>query len=96
MMDITLVLPWLSLALGAIAIYKFAESKRINAMQEGRRQQEVEQLRKDLTSAHDKIRDLEKEHRCFDIDLAEVKSDVKHILVLLEKIEKRLENGTTH
>jgi septal ring factor EnvC (AmiA/AmiB activator) len=95
-MDITLVLPWLSLALGVIAIYKFAESKKERAMQEGRRHQEIEQLRKDLTNAHDKIRDLEKETRCFDLDLAEVKGDVKHILLVLEKIEKRLENGSPH
>jgi len=96
MIDVTTLLPWLSLALGVIAIYKFAESKRERAMQEGRRQQEIEQLRKDLTNAHDKIRDLEKETRCFDLDLTEVKSDVKHILSVLEKIERKLENGNPH
>ena len=93
MISVENVLPWLSIAMGLIAIYKFIESKRTNIMQEGRRQQEIEQLRKDLTQAHDKIRDLEKETRCFDLDLAEVKGDVKHILDSLARIERKLEGA---
>jgi hypothetical protein len=96
MMDIGIVLPWLSIAVGIIAISRFYSDRRDRAVEEGKMKGEIAQLRKDLDAAYINIRGLETNARCVDIDLAEVKSDVKHILDALERIERKLESGVTH
>jgi hypothetical protein len=95
-MDIVVMLPWISLAVGIIAISRFYSDRRDRAVEEGKMKGEIVQLRKDLDAAYVKMRDLETNARCVDIDLAEVKSDVKHIIDALERIERRLENGPPH
>jgi hypothetical protein len=96
MMDISLALPWISIAVGIIAISRFYSDRRDRAVEEGKMKGEIAQLRKDLDSANLNIRGLESNARCVDIDLAEVKSDVKHILDALERIERKLESVNPH
>jgi len=91
-MDVTLIMPWLSLAVALIAILRFSDYKRQGAIMEGERLAKIKELEKDLMNAHNKIRDLEKETRCFDLDLAEVKNDIKHILSSITRIEKMMED----
>ena len=95
-MDIVPMLPWISIAVGIIAISRFYSDRRDRAVEEGKMKGEIVQLRKDLDAAYIKMRDLETNARCVDIDLAEVKSDVKHIIDALDRIERRLENGPAH
>ena len=90
-MTITTLLPWLSLVVGLIAITRFYFDRWDRAVEEGKMQNEFTQLRKDLDACHLKIRDMENDARMVDIDLAEVKSDVKHILAALGRIEDKLE-----
>ena len=90
-MDVNVIMPWLSLAVALIAILRFSDYKRQGAMMDGEKQARIHQLEKDVINAHDKIRDLEKQTRCFDLDMAEVKNDIKHILVSITKIEKMME-----
>ena len=91
-MDINLIMPWLSMAVALIAILRFSDYKRQGAVTEGKKCAEMEQLKRDIASAHDKVRDLEREHRGFDIEIVEMKSDIKHILQSITKIEKMLED----
>jgi len=91
MTDPSLILPWLSLILGLIAIYGFYNQRRINAMDQGKKQADIAQLRKDIDHAFDKLHLLEETSKCTDIDLAELKTDMKHVLGALERIERKLE-----
>ena len=93
MSDLSLILPWLSLAVGLIAVLRFYQDKRDRAIDEGRMKQTFEQLRKDIDLASIKISELERAQSCSDIDMAEVKRDVKHILESLNRIEDRLSKG---
>jgi hypothetical protein len=95
-MDVSVALPWVSIVVGVIAILKFYADRRDRAVEEGKMKGEIAQLRKDIDAAYINIRSLEANARCVDIDLTEVKSDVKHILDALVRIERKLENGSAH
>ena len=60
-------------------------------MEEGKRQQIVEQLRCDLERAHVKIRDLETRLNSASGDMRELKTDVKHILAAIQSMESKLD-----
>jgi hypothetical protein len=87
------VLPWLSLVVGLAAISKFYTDRRDRAIEEGKMQREIQQLRKDVDSAYLKMREIESAARCVDIDLASVQNDIKHILAALVRIENKLEQA---
>ena len=89
-MQISTILPYISLIVGLIAVYKFYDDKRNRAIEEGQMRQTVAQLRKDIDAAYIKIHDIEKNASCAEIDLAEVRRDVKHILDALARIETKL------
>lgn len=91
MINITSFLPWLSFIIGLIAIYGFYNQRRAYAMEQGKKQADITQLRRDLDHAFEKIHSLEESGRCTDIDLAELRTDMKHVISSLERIEKKLE-----
>jgi archaellum component FlaC len=92
-MELHLILPWLSLAVGVIAISRFYFDRWDRAVEEGKMRGEIEQLRKDIDSAYAKMRDMENVARCVDVDIASIQSDIKHILSALVRIENKLEQS---
>jgi hypothetical protein len=92
MIDISSVLPLISFIIGLIAIYGFYNQRRQTAMDQGKKQADILQLRKDIDHAFDKIQVLEKSGACTDKDLAELRTDMKHVLTALERIERKLES----
>ena len=61
------------------------------AVERGRHLQEVEQLKSDLTRAHEKIRALEAIVHRGDVSMAEIRVEVKNILDTVQRIEKKLD-----
>jgi len=90
MSDLDKLLPWLSIIGTAIAIYAFLNQRRNNAVEQGKKQQEIEQLKKDLREAFEKLRILEKASSCTDVSIEGLKKDVKYIVMMIEKIEAML------
>lgn len=90
MNTLELVLPWISTAVGLAALYGFFDQRKKVAMSEGQRNQEFFQLRKDLDHAYEKLHALEEGVRCTENDLTEVRTDIKHILAALGRIEDTL------
>ena len=92
-MEISVVLPWLSLVVGILAISKFYADRRDRAVEEGKMQGEIAQLRRDIDAAYSKMREMETAARCADVDIASIQSDIKHILSALVRIENKLEQS---
>ena len=57
---------------------------------EGKRQQEQRQLAQMLTEAQHKIAELEGRIQQSDVNMAEIKVEIKHISAAVERIEKKL------
>jgi len=95
----TITLPFLvSLAaiLGFILAYlKFSSERRIAErdaeVKEGIHKREHEQLKTDLIQANSKIVDLMVKVQQNEVNSAEIKTDIKHILAALTDIQKKLE-----
>lgn len=91
MTDLSAVLPWLSLILAGIAIFGFFDQRRNVAIREGVRAAESLQLRKDVDSAHDKIRVLDASSRGVDVCMAAVQTKLDNIEAKLANIERKLD-----
>ena len=81
------LLPIISILVGVSAIIGFFSNRKAAAVLEGKRQKELEQLEKDVMAAHEKIRQLEEAGKCTDGDIRELKTDMKHVIAALERIE---------
>lgn len=59
-------------------------------MDEGKKNLEIEQMRKDLDRAHEKIRNLEGLNAVNDKDIALMKKDIEYIKVSVDEIKEIL------
>ena len=84
------ILPWFSFILGLIAIYGFYSTRKKAAMEQGKREGKIEQLKVDIDGLGTKVRALEDESRCTDITLAELKTDMRNVIDALNRIEGRI------
>ena len=91
MINLSAILPWLSIAVSLIAIYGFYNQRRANAVEQGKKQQEIIQLKADLDRAFVKLHTLEESAKCTDSDIVGLSRDVKYILESLNRIERKLE-----
>jgi hypothetical protein len=90
MINVEALLPWLSFALGLIAIYGFYNQRKRSAMEQGKRQAAVDELRRDLDTVKVEIKTLQDDSRCTDISLAELKTDMASVIKALDRIEGRI------
>jgi uncharacterized protein YhaN len=90
-MTLTLAISVISALASLTAIATFLGKRRRAAMEEGKRQQIVEQLRCDLDHAQADLRDLERRLSGASGDMRELKSDVKHILEAIESMASKLD-----
>jgi uncharacterized protein YhaN len=90
-MTLTLVIAGISGLASLTAIATFLGKQRRVAMEEGKRQQVILDLRKDLDRAQKDIRELEDRLSGASGDMRELKSDVKHILDAIENMSKKLD-----
>lgn len=74
-----------------LSLWKLMKAQRGATVEEGKRMREQEQLQRDLAEAKAKIAELERRSQTADTDMAVIKSDVKHILTSLSKIEEKLD-----
>lgn len=75
----------------ALSLWKAYNNRKDAAMDEGKRRKEQETLQLDLAAAKARIAELERKSQTADTDMAVIKSDVKHILTALDKIEAKLD-----
>ena len=92
--NLSLVLSLLGLITGIIAILTFAGTRKKVAIEEGKHLALVDELRKDLNHAYDKIRKLEEESRGNDKILIAMQTDIKHILASIEKLSEAISRRT--
>ncbi len=90
-MTLTLVISGISALASLTAILTFLGKRRRAAMEEGKRQQIVEQIRKDLDRTLADIRGLENKLADTTGDMRELKGDVKHILEAVDNMAKKLD-----
>jgi len=81
----------LSILVALAAIAKFFDLRRHTVLDEGRRREVIEQLRRDLDHAYEKVRELERDNKKTDRMMVEMKTDIKHILKSLDEIKEKLE-----
>lgn len=85
---IALLVSGVSFAASVVAILRYALQRRSLVLDEGRREEIIEQLKEEIVEARKRIRELEERLSDYDIDLAEIKTDVKHILRSVDEIRK--------
>jgi predicted nucleic acid-binding Zn-ribbon protein len=90
MIELSVIMPWLSLAVALITVQRFFAEKRTRAIEEGKMQSKYEQLRSELDRACREIDCIKVNSRAVDIDVAELKRDIKHIMESLDRIENKL------
>ena len=87
----------ISLIVGLTAIFNFGSARREAAVQEGKRQKELEQVRTDLERAHEKIRNLESGGVETGRVLTEIKTSLRYIEEGIRdmrgKLDKHCEEG---
>lgn len=89
--SISIILGIASLLGTLIVIERFRIDKRASAMNDGKREQVNTQLRDDITDLKKRVSTLEEKFNASNIDLAEIKRDMKYVLEGLGKIEKKLD-----
>jgi 5-bromo-4-chloroindolyl phosphate hydrolysis protein len=87
---IAIIISVLSIIVSLIAIFNFLSQRRRAAMEEGKKDNEIEQMRKDLDRAHEKIRTLENCNAVNDKDIALMKRDIEYIKVSVDEIKEIL------
>jgi len=75
-----------------VAIWNVYRIKEESMQDEGRRQQEQQQLARMLSDAQHKIAELEGRIQQSDVNMSEIKVEIKHISAAVERIEKKLDS----
>ena len=79
----------LSAIIGLTVIITFFSSRRNSAKDDGAMRQRIETMQRDLEAAHRRIEKLECERQSIEMTLAEMKSDIKHILEMMAEMRER-------
>ena len=83
----------MSVVLPLIAFMAYRLDKKKDLTDEGRRLQQLSDLDKALIEARADIRNLESRINNTDVGMGEIKTDIKHIMDALTRIEGKLERG---
>ena len=75
-----------------IAMWNVYRVKEAAMQDEGKRQQEQRQLAQMLAEAQHKIAELEGRVQQSDVNMAEIKVEIKHISAAVQRIEKKLDS----
>jgi hypothetical protein len=89
--DFALVASLLAGAVSIVGLIGFGFERKRAFMEDGKRNGEIQQLRKDADDAHSKIRSLETAVHCTELDVAGMRQDIQHILLALTRIEDKLD-----
>lgn len=76
---------------GLVAILAYGQNKKDAAMAEGRRRAEIEQLRKDIEAVECRVDRIEDKMGASDVDLAEIKTDLRHVLADIAKLFDKID-----
>jgi hypothetical protein len=79
----------IAIIVGLLGILSFGGNLWTKAKREGAAMKEIEQIKKDVSAAHRRIEKLEKDQACSHDDLVELKTDVKHILAAITRLEEK-------
>lgn len=87
---------WISIAIAALvaifAALAYAHTRRDIAVAEGKRQQELATLEKELEAVASRVSCLEAKVGATDVDLAEIKTDLKHVLGDISKLFDKIDS----
>lgn len=79
-------------ALASITVVvTFFGTRRAAAVADGKRQEQFDQVRRELDRAMEKIHILETRMSDGDLSVAEIKTDIKHVLFALARLEKKID-----
>lgn len=90
-LNLSTILAVASLLGTLIVIDRFRIDKRTAAVNDGRKEQVNAQLHEDIIDLKKRVNILEERFNQNNIDLAEIKRDMKYVLEGLGKIEKKLD-----
>lgn len=90
-LNLTTILAVASLLGTLIVIDRFRIDKRTAAVNDGRKEQVNAQVHEDIIDLKKRVNILEERFNQNNIDLAEIKRDMKYVLEGLGKIEKKLD-----
>jgi len=81
----------LSLLTAMGLVYNIMSARRREAMAQGAKDNKINELETKIVSACDRVRTLENADRRTSEGLVEMRSELKHILAAVERIEKKLD-----
>lgn len=89
--DLSTILAVLAIAGNILSFIRFGSMAKEKAVAEGKHLETIDQLRRDLDRAYEKIRTLETAKGETEGDIIEIKNDLKHIIKAIERLEKKLD-----
>jgi chromosome segregation ATPase len=90
-MDLATLASLVAILLGASGLVTFGLSRRKAVLELGKKDGDIERLRKDLDHLYEKVRTLEARVSAADGDTREIKADIRHILEAIRRIETRID-----
>jgi hypothetical protein len=75
---------------------KYRDDRRKDAMEDGARVQEMLNAKISLNDAWQRIREIDGKVNNTNVDMAEMKSDIKHLVSSVEAIGSKLDNFIQH
>ena len=89
--DMAFILSILAILGSLLNFWKFGTAVKERALAEGKHLETIDQLRRDLDRAYEKIRTLECDTGKVEGDIIEIKNDIKHMLKAVERMEVKLD-----
>ena len=93
-MEIAIGVSLLSAAVSLTALLNFFAAKRRDAMAQGAKDQQLQNLKADLERAFEKIRHIEGCVHITDIDLAGLRKDIEYIKASVDEIKTMIREST--
>lgn len=91
-LDIATLMAVLAIAGHVLSFLRFGSLAKERAVAEGKHLETIDQLRRDLDRAYEKIRMLEGTTNTTEGDIIEIKNDLKHIIKAIERMEKKFDS----
>jgi len=90
-MNVDGIVPVISILASLAVITTFLGTRRRAVMEEGRRQQEMDQLKLDVARAWSRVQELEIKLHTSDMSVREIVTHIQHVLTAIERLEGKLD-----
>ena len=90
-MDLHMIITILSALASVTVVATFLSTRRRSAMDEGKRLEQMEQMRRDIEKAWARVHDQEQKLAKHDTDVGQIVTNLGHVLKAIERLETKID-----